>query len=84
MVSQSGCIATVKRLSGVHIEILGLHRSGMHLCMQDNQKGQKTMVLPSAENTSLTHFVLPGKNILFFNFLECKWSLVCNQTSLIS
>jgi hypothetical protein len=29
--------------------------------MQDDQKGQKTMVLPSAEKTSLTHFVLSKK-----------------------
>jgi hypothetical protein len=35
--------------------------SGMHLCMQDDQNGQKTMVLPSAEKTRLTHFILSKK-----------------------
>jgi hypothetical protein len=28
----------------------------MHLCMQDDENGQKMMVLPSAEKTRLTHF----------------------------
>jgi hypothetical protein len=38
-------------------------RSGMHLCMQDDQNGQKTMVLPSADKTRLTRFIL-SKNFL--------------------
>jgi hypothetical protein len=36
-------------------------RSGMHLCMQDDQNGQKMMVLPSADKTRLTHFTLSKK-----------------------
>jgi hypothetical protein len=36
-------------------------RSGMHLCMLDDQNGQKTMVLPSADKTRLTHFILSKK-----------------------
>jgi hypothetical protein len=34
----------------------------MHLCVQDDQNGQKMMVLPSAEKARLTHFIL-SKNI---------------------
>jgi hypothetical protein len=34
----------------------------MHLGMKDNQNGQKMMVLPSADKTRLTHFIL-SKNI---------------------
>jgi hypothetical protein len=33
-------------------------RSGMHLCNQDDQNGQKAMVLTSAEETRLTCFIL--------------------------
>jgi hypothetical protein len=33
-------------------------RSGMHLCMHYDQNGQETMVLPSADKTRLTHFIL--------------------------
>jgi hypothetical protein len=39
------------------IEILGL-KVGMHLCMQDDQNGQKTIVLTSAEETRLTCFMV--------------------------
>jgi hypothetical protein len=35
----------------------------MHLCTQDDQNGEKTMVLPSADKTRLTRFILSGKNI---------------------
>jgi hypothetical protein len=41
--------------------------------MQDNQNDQKTMVLPSAEKTRLTHFIL-SKNILVANGLV--WQLM--------
>jgi hypothetical protein len=33
-------------------------RRRMHLCMQDDQNGQKTRVLTSAEETRLTCFIL--------------------------
>jgi hypothetical protein len=42
--------------------------------MQDDQKGQKTMVLPSAEKTSLTRFVLSKKIFLVANGLV--WQLM--------
>ncbi len=38
----------------------------MHLCMQDDQNGQKTMVLTSAEETRLTCFILL-QNIFFWS-----------------
>jgi hypothetical protein len=41
--------------------------------MQDNQNGQKTTVLPSADKTRLTHFTL-SKNILVANGLV--WQLM--------
>jgi hypothetical protein len=37
-------------------------RSRTHLLMQDDQNGQNTMALPSADKTRLTHFI-PSKNI---------------------
>jgi hypothetical protein len=52
------------------INILYVHhrnlrsRSGMHLCMQDDQNDQKTMALPSADNTRLTRFILSKKNLV--------------------
>jgi hypothetical protein len=36
-------------------------RNGMLLCMQDYQIGQIMIVLPSAEKTRLTHFILLKK-----------------------
>jgi hypothetical protein len=39
-------------------------RSGMHLCMPDDQNGQKTMVLPSADKTRLTRFILSKKSLV--------------------
>jgi hypothetical protein len=39
-------------------------RRRMHLCMQDDQNGQKMMVLTSAEETRLTCFILL-QNIFF-------------------
>jgi hypothetical protein len=36
----------------------------MHLCMQDDQNGQKMMVLPSAEKTRLTCFILLKKKLV--------------------
>jgi hypothetical protein len=36
----------------------------MHLCMQGNQNGPKMMVLPSAEETRLTCFIISKK---YFN-----------------
>jgi len=47
------------------IEILVNSRRRMHLCMQDNQNGQKTMVLTSAEETRLKCFILL-QNIFFW------------------
>ncbi len=38
----------------------------MHLCMQDDQNGQKTLVLTSAEETRLTCFILL-QNIFFWS-----------------
>jgi hypothetical protein len=35
--------------------------------MQDNQNGQKTMVLPSADKTRLTRFILSNKKFLADN-----------------
>jgi hypothetical protein len=35
----------------------------MHLCMQEDQNGQKTMVLPSADKTRLTRFILSKKSL---------------------
>jgi hypothetical protein len=40
------------------IEIWELCRSGMHLSVQDDQSGQKIMLLPSADKIRLTHFIL--------------------------
>ena len=48
------------------IEIVVNSRRRMHLCMQDNQNGQKTMVLTSAEETRLTCFILL-QNIFFWS-----------------
>jgi len=39
------------------IEIIVNSRRRMHLCMQDDQNGQKMMVLTSAEETRLTCFL---------------------------
>jgi hypothetical protein len=41
-------------------------RSGMHLCMQDDQNGQKTIMLTSSEENRLTCFILL-QNIFFCN-----------------
>ena len=46
------------------IEIVVNSRRRMHLCMQDDQNGQKMMVLTSAEETRLTCFILL-QNIFF-------------------
>jgi hypothetical protein len=46
------------------IEIVVNSRRRMHLCMQDDQNGQKMMVLASAEETRLTCFILL-QNIFF-------------------
>ncbi len=48
------------------IEIVVNSRRRMHLCMQDDQNGQKTMVLTSAEETRLTCFILL-QNIFFWS-----------------
>ncbi len=44
-----------------YIEIVENSRRRMHLCMQDDQNVQKTMVLTSAEETRLTCFILLQK-----------------------
>jgi hypothetical protein len=46
------------------IEIVVNSRRRMNLCMQDDQNGQKMMVLTSAEETRLTCFIL-FQNIFF-------------------
>jgi hypothetical protein len=38
----------------------------MHLCKQNDQNGQKTIVLPSADKTRLTRFILSK------NMFSCK------------
>jgi hypothetical protein len=43
---------------GVLIEIVVNSRRRMHLYMQDDQNGEKMMVLTSAEETRLTCFIL--------------------------
>ena len=48
------------------IEIVVNSRRRMHLCMQDDQNGQKMMVLTSAEETRLTCFILL-QNIFFWS-----------------
>jgi hypothetical protein len=40
------------------IEILGLEVGCTYLCMQNNQNGQKTMVVTYAEETRLSCFIL--------------------------
>jgi hypothetical protein len=59
------------RSAGIVIEHRNLRtRSGMHLCMQDNQNGQKR----SADKTRLTHFILLKKILLVANGLV--WQLM--------
>jgi hypothetical protein len=40
------------------LEILGLEVACIYVCMQDDQNGQKTMVLSSADKIRLTPFIL--------------------------
>jgi hypothetical protein len=45
-------------------------KSGMHLCVQDDQNGQRMLVLPSADKTTrLTCFILSIKIVLVANNL---------------
>jgi hypothetical protein len=52
------------KLLSISIEIVVNSKRRMHLCMQDDQNGQKMMVLTSAEETRLTCFILL-QNIFF-------------------
>ncbi len=54
------------RLCVQAIEIVVNSRRRMHLCMQDDQNGQKMMVLTSAEETRLTCCILL-QNIFFWS-----------------
>jgi len=54
----------VRETCSQSIEIVVNSRRRMHLCMQDDQNGQKMMVLTSAEETRLTCFILL-QNIFF-------------------
>jgi hypothetical protein len=42
---------------------LGKNNEYETICMQDDQNGQKTMALPSADKTKLTGFILSKKKI---------------------
>jgi len=55
-------------------------RRRMYLCMQDNQNGQKMMVLTSAEETRLTCFILL-QNIFFWSNLP---SLTADVNTIIN